>query len=47
VTEKEKEMEVLYASCCGIDVHAKLLVACLIKDGKKETRTFSTLARVV
>ncbi|MCA1617138.1 MAG: IS110 family transposase [Acidobacteria bacterium] len=36
-------MEVLYASCCGIDVHAKMLVACLIKNGKKETRSFSTM----
>ncbi len=36
-------MEVLYASCCGIDVHARMLVACLIKDGKKETRSFSTM----
>ncbi len=36
-------MEVLYACCCGIDMHAKMLVACLIKDGQKETRTFSTM----
>ncbi|MDQ3253939.1 MAG: IS110 family transposase [Acidobacteriota bacterium] len=36
-------MEVLYACCCGIDVHAKMLVACLIKEGKKEARTFSTM----
>lgn len=36
-------MEVLYKCCCGIDVHAKLLVACLIKDGKKEVRSFSTM----
>jgi transposase len=33
----------LYACCCGIDVHAKLLVACLLKAGKKEVRTFSTM----
>ena len=36
-------MEILYACCCGIDVHAKMLVACLIKDGKREVRTFSTM----
>lgn len=36
-------MEVLFACCCGIDVHAKMLVACLIQAGKKETRTFSTM----
>src|SRR5215510_6607239 len=36
-------MEVLYACCCGIDVHAKMLVACLLKAGQKEVRTFSTM----
>ncbi len=36
-------MEVLYPCCCGIDVHAKMLVACLIKEGKKEVRSFSTM----
>lgn len=36
-------MEVLYSTCCGIDVHAKTAVACLINNGKKETRTFSTM----
>ena len=32
----------LYACCCGIAVQAKMLVACLLKAGKKESRTFST-----
>jgi transposase len=36
-------MEILYRCCCGLDVHAKTVVACLIKDGKKEVRTFSTM----
>ena len=36
-------MQVLYPCCCGIDVHAKTVVACLIKDGKRQTRTFSTM----
>jgi len=36
-------MEILYSSCCGIDVHSKNLLACLIKDGKREIRTFSTM----
>ena len=36
-------MEVLYACCCGIDVHAKMLVACLVKQGKKDVRTFATM----
>ena len=36
-------MEVLYRCCCGLDVHAKTVVACLIREGKKQTRTFSTM----
>jgi len=36
-------MEVLYSCCCGIDVHAKMLVACVLKPGKKDIRTFSTM----
>lgn len=36
-------MEILYHCCCGLDVHAKTVVACLIKDGKKVVRTFSTM----
>jgi transposase len=36
-------MEILYACCCGLDVHAKTVVACLIKYGKKQIRTFSTM----
>ncbi len=36
-------MQVLYNSCCGIDVHARTVVVCLIKDAKREIRTFSTM----
>lgn len=36
-------MEVLYTSCCGLDVHAKTVVACRISQGQKEIRTFSTM----
>jgi transposase len=36
-------MEILYSCCCGLDVHAKTVVACLIKHGKKQLRTFSTM----
>ena len=36
-------MEVLYACCCGIDVQAKMRVACVLKQGKKEVRTFATM----
>lgn len=40
---KERIMEVVYDCCCGLDVHAKTVVACLVKAGKKEVRTFSTM----
>jgi transposase len=36
-------MDVIYSCCCGLDVHAKTVVACLIKHSKKEVRTFSTM----
>lgn len=37
-------MKVVHEICCGIDVHARMLVACLVlADGKKEIRTFSTM----
>jgi len=35
-------MEVVYRCCCGIDVHKKIIVACLIKGGKQELREFGT-----
>jgi hypothetical protein len=40
---QEDQRESRYACCCGIEVHAKLRVACLIKAGKKAVRTFSTM----
>lgn len=36
-------MDIIHRCCCGLDVHARTVVACLIKDGKKQTRTFSTM----
>ncbi len=36
-------MEVLYARCCGLDIHKKEVTACVIILGKRETRTFSTM----
>jgi transposase len=35
-------MEVVYRRCCGIDVHKKIVVACLFKDRKRELREFGT-----
>ena len=41
-------VEVVYARCCGLDVHQKTVVACLITPGRggqphKEVRTFGTM----
>jgi len=36
-------MEVVNPRCCGLDVHKKTVVACVITPGKKETKTFYTM----
>lgn len=36
-------MEVVYTHCCGLDVHKKTVVACIITPEGKEIRTFSTM----
>jgi transposase len=36
-------MEVVHSKCCGLDVHKKSVVACVITLDKKEVRTFSTM----
>ena len=37
-------MRVVHPVCCGIDVHAKMFVACFIMtNGEKKIRTFSTM----
>src|SRR5262249_27621578 len=43
-----EDMELVYPRCCGIDIHKKIIVACLsISDPngqrKKEIRTFRTV----
>ncbi|MGH2410325.1 MAG: IS110 family transposase [Chloroflexota bacterium] len=38
-------MEILYGCCCGVDIHKASVVACLIRAGKKEGRTFGTMTR--
>ena len=35
-------MEVVYRCCCGIDVHKKMIVACLNNGSKRELREFDT-----
>ncbi|GCF09686.1 IS110 family transposase [Dictyobacter arantiisoli] len=45
----EKDLiSVVFERCCGLDIHKKMIVACLLLRGanghlKKETRTFSTM----
>lgn len=41
-------MDITHERCCGLDVHQKMVVACLMKSSatgavQKETRTFSTM----
>ncbi|TCO67502.1 IS110 family transposase [Caldanaerobacter subterraneus] len=36
-------MEVIYPRCCGLDIHKKTVVACVITPEEKEIRTFSTM----
>ena len=36
-------MQIIHPCCCGVDVHTKTVVACLIKQGTKQIRTFSTM----
>lgn len=38
-------MDKIYDICCGIDVHKKLIVACLNHKRKKELREFGAPTR--
>lgn len=38
-------MDVINPRCCGLDVHKKSVVACVITPDRRETRTFSTMTR--
>ena len=38
-------MEKVYDTCCGIDVHKKLLVACLNRGTEQEVRGFGATTR--
>ena len=40
-----KTMEKVYHICCGIDVHKKLIVACLRKNNKSELREFGATTK--
>jgi len=36
-------MDVVYPRCCGLDVHQRTVVACLITPGYREVRSFGTM----
>ncbi|GAC1470805.1 MAG: IS110 family transposase [Chloroflexota bacterium] len=36
-------MDVIYERCCGLDVHKKTVVACVMTPEGKQTRTFGTM----
>lgn len=38
-------MRVVHDRCCGLDVHKKTVVACVLTSKTKETRTFGTMTR--
>lgn len=40
-------MEVVYRCCCGIDVHKRMIVACLNEGGKQELREFGTTTSAI
>src|SRR5260221_3993858 len=46
--EERRVMRVLHERCCGLDIHKKFVVACLLATGpdgsaQKEVRTYSTM----
>lgn len=45
MTKSATEWEKVYDTCCGIDVHKKLLVACLNRGTKQEVREFGATTR--
>ena len=38
-------MQVVHERCCGLDVHKKTVVACVITPEGQQTRTFGTMTR--
>ncbi len=38
-------MEKVYDNCCGVDVHKKVIVACLKRGRKQEVRKFGATTR--
>lgn len=40
-------MQVVHPRCCGLDIHKKTVVACVLTDRGKETRTFGTITGAI
>ena len=38
-------MDIILERCCGLDVHKKSVVACVITPEGRETRTFGAMTR--
>jgi len=38
-------MQVIFARCCGLDVHKKTIVACVMTPDGKQIRTFRTMTK--
>ena len=38
-------MRVIYDRCCGLDVHKKTVMACVMTPEGQETRNFSTMTQ--
>ena len=36
-------MQVVHERCCGLDVHKRTVVACVLTPQKRETRNFGTM----
>jgi len=36
-------MKVVYKTCCGLDVHKKIIAACILNGDKKELKSFGTM----
>lgn len=50
IGREREDMELVYQRCCGIDIHKKVIVACLITQGTsgerhKEIRSFGTVTQ--
>ena len=38
-------MQVVHERCCGLDVHKRTVVACVLTSSGREVRTFGTVTR--